>query len=121
MRFRARPPEKTLWGTVSDLKAVARPVVVQQPMGHTAYHHVGEDGAMNPLLSLNTGRPLGEDAVSTAARVISVAAIAAGAYHGYKRTGSAGWAVGWALLAGLAPIIVIPVAFAQGFAKRKGH
>jgi hypothetical protein len=118
--------EKTLWGTVSDLKAVQQPVLRQQPMGHTAYHHVGEDGAIHPLISLNTGRPLGEDTTtsiwgSTTARVIAAAAIAAGAYHGYKRTGSAGWAVGWGVLAGLAPIIVIPIALAQGFAKRKGR
>lgn len=114
-------PTKTMWGTVSDLNAVQRPVVVQQPMGHTAYHHVGEDGAMNPLLSLNTGRAMGADEISATAKIVSVAAVAAGAYHGYKRTGSAAWAVGWALLAGLAPIIVIPVALAQGFAKRKGR
>ena len=47
----------------------------------------------------------------------SVVGMAAGAYHGYKRNDSVGWAVGWALLGGLFPIIAIPVAFAQGFGK----
>lgn len=41
-----------------------------------------------------------------------------GAYHGYKRNSSVGWAIVWGLLGGAFPIIAIPVAFAQGFAKR---
>ncbi len=45
----------------------------------------------------------------------SVAGTGIGAYHGYKRNDSVGWAIGWALLGGLFPVIVIPVAFAQGF------
>ncbi len=48
-----------------------------------------------------------------------VAGTAIGAYHGYKRNDSVGWAVAWALLGGLAPIVVIPVAYAQGIGKRK--
>ena len=40
-----------------------------------------------------------------------------GAYHGYRRTGSVGWTIAWALLGGLFPIITIPVAFAQGFGR----
>lgn len=44
----------------------------------------------------------------------------ASAYHGYKRSGgSVGSAVGWAFLGLIAPIITLPVALAQGFAKRK--
>lgn len=49
---------------------------------------------------------------------LSLAGTAVGAYHGYKRNDSVGWAIGWALLGGLFPIIVIPVAFAQGIDKR---
>ncbi len=45
------------------------------------------------------------------------AGTAAGAYHGYKRTGSVGWALGWAIAGGVAPIITLPIALAQGFAK----
>jgi len=48
----------------------------------------------------------------------SLAGMSAGAYHGYKRTGNAGWAIGWALFGGLLWPIAIPLMFAQGFAKR---
>jgi hypothetical protein len=41
-----------------------------------------------------------------------------GAYHGYKRTESIGWAIGWSLLGGLFPFITIPIAYAQGFGQR---
>lgn len=41
-----------------------------------------------------------------------------GAYHGYKRNNSIGWGIAWGLLGGAFPFITIPVAFAQGFAKR---
>ena len=47
----------------------------------------------------------------------SVAGVSAGAYHGYKRNDSVGWAIGWALLGGVFPFITIPVSLAQGFAK----
>lgn len=52
---------------------------------------------------------------------VSMLAGGAAAYHGYKRTGSIGWAVGWALLGSLVPIVTIPVALAQGFGKKKGR
>lgn len=50
----------------------------------------------------------------------SIAGTAGGAYHGYKRNKSIGWAIGWGLLGGLFPIIVLPLAAAQGFGKPKG-
>lgn len=50
--------------------------------------------------------------------IAGLAGTAIGAYHGYKRNDSVGWAIGWALLGGLFPVIVIPVAFAQGIGKR---
>ncbi len=77
-------------------------VQVPQSMGHTAYNHVGMD-------------------VDGMWRVASVAAVGLAAYHGYRRNNSIGWAVGWALLAGLAPVITVGVAVAQGFGKRKGR
>lgn len=49
---------------------------------------------------------------------LSAAGTALGAYHGYKRHSSVSWAIGWAVLGGFAPFIVIPVAFAQGFGTR---
>jgi hypothetical protein len=54
-------------------------------------------------------------------RLLGVAGMAIGAYHGYKRNNSVGWAIGWGLLGGLIPIIVIPIAFAQGIGKPKGR
>lgn len=52
-------------------------------------------------------------------RALSIAGTALGAYHGYRRNrGSVGWAIGWALLGGMFPVITIPVALAQGFGKR---
>ena len=55
----------------------------------------------------------------TLASTVAVAGTALGAYHGFKRTESLGWAVGWALLGGLFPFITIPVALAQGFGRRE--
>lgn len=50
---------------------------------------------------------------------LSVAGTVVGAYHGWKRDESVGWAIGWALLGGMFPYIVIPVAFAQGIDAKK--
>lgn len=50
---------------------------------------------------------------------VALAGTALGAYHGYKRTESVGWAIGWALLGGLFPFITVPVALAQGFGKHE--
>ncbi len=51
--------------------------------------------------------------------IASIAGAAIGAYHGYKRNDSVGWAICWSLLGSLAPVIVIPVAYAQGIGKPK--
>lgn len=40
------------------------------------------------------------------------------AYHGYKRTGKVGSAVGWGILGTLFPVITNSVAVAQGYGKR---
>lgn len=53
--------------------------------------------------------------------IAGIAGAALGAYHGYKRNDSVGWAIGWSLLGSLFPVIVIPVAYAQGIGKRKGR
>lgn len=49
--------------------------------------------------------------------IIQAASIGICAYHGYKRNESVGWAIGWALLGGLFPIITPAIALAQGFGK----
>jgi hypothetical protein len=53
------------------------------------------------------------------AYVGSMAGLAAGAYHGYKRNDSVGWAIGWAVLGSLFWPIALPIMFAQGFGQRK--
>jgi len=58
-------------------------------------------------------------ALKVAYLLAGVAGTAIGAYHGYKRNDSVGWAIGWALLGGIFPVIVIPVAYAQGIGERK--
>jgi len=52
--------------------------------------------------------------------IVDTASMAACAYHGYKRNNSIGWAIGWALLGGMFPIITPVIAVAQGFGKPIG-
>lgn len=51
--------------------------------------------------------------------VLSAASSGASAYHGYKRSGSVGAAIGWGLLGAFFPVITPAVALAQGFGKPK--
>lgn len=55
----------------------------------------------------------------TLGRLLSLAGFVGGAYHGYKRNQSAGWAFGWAVFGGIVPIFALPLAVAQGFAQPK--
>ena len=71
----------------------------------------------SPAELTGTGQAAAGNAWTLAASTLGLVGTGLGAYHGYKRTGSIGWAIGWALLGGLFPIITIPVAIAQGFAK----
>lgn len=77
-------------------------------IGHTAYHHVGAVPGQMPQ-------------ISTARKVLGWVAVGAATYHGYRRNQSVGWAIGWAVAAGFAPIITTGIAVAQGFGKRKGR
>jgi hypothetical protein len=52
-------------------------------------------------------------------KVAGAVSVAASAYHGYKRNQSIGWALWWALMGGLAPIITPAIAVAQGFGQPK--
>lgn len=69
-------------------------------------------------LSIN-GREISPVA-AVAYSALSVAGTVTGAYHGYRRNKSVGWAIGWAILGSIFPIITIPVSLAQGFGKPKG-
>jgi len=49
--------------------------------------------------------------------VASAASAAAGAFHGYRRNQSIAWALVWAVLGGMFPVVVPAIALAQGFGK----
>lgn len=51
--------------------------------------------------------------------VSEIVAVGASAYHGYKRNNSIGWALWWGFMGALAPIVVVPIAVAQGFGERE--
>lgn len=53
----------------------------------------------------------------TVYEVASFAGAALGAYHGYKRNNSVGWAFGWFIFGAVLPVLAIPVMFAEGFGK----
>jgi hypothetical protein len=75
-----------------------------------------------PQTNYVPGQPkaaMGEFEMTPFRQVTGLAGAAAGAYHGYKRNNSVGWAIGWALLGGAFPIITVPVSLAQGFGKKK--
>jgi hypothetical protein len=55
----------------------------------------------------------------TIGSVQSMAGLAIGGYHGYKRTGSLGWTALWAVAGSIFPLFTGVVALAQGFAKPK--
>lgn len=60
-----------------------------------------------------------DDAVHTGAG--RTVAMAANAFHGYRRNGSIMWALAWAALGYTAPVITTVIATAQGFGHKKGH
>ena len=49
--------------------------------------------------------------------LLGTVGMALGAYHGYRRNQSVGWAVAWGALGAAFPFITVPVALAQGFGK----
>jgi len=57
----------------------------------------------------------------TAYALLGTAGMGIGLYHGWKRTGSTGWTIGWGLLGAWLPILVIPLAFIQGIGKKEGR
>jgi hypothetical protein len=52
-------------------------------------------------------------------RAVGLAGGAAGAYHGYKRTGSVGWAILWSFWGSFGAPLAVPIMLAQGFGKKK--
>ena len=70
-------------------------------------------------------RTLGADDTPTSlATVVHSDSVKTGAaialtFHGYRRTGSLIWALVYGLCGRIAPVVAVPVAFAQGFGERK--
>jgi hypothetical protein len=52
-------------------------------------------------------------------KVARTVVMAGAVYHGYKRTGSVGWAILYGALGSLVPYVAVPVMVAQGFGKPK--
>jgi hypothetical protein len=50
-------------------------------------------------------------------RTLQITGAALGAWHGYRRNGSVGWAVAWGLAGAAVPPITLPIAFAQGLGR----
>jgi len=81
---------------------------------------LGDDApAPNQGLVVDSGPTVLKRTLAITYAIASVAGTGIGAYHGYKRNDSVGWAIVWALLGGLFPVVVIPVAYAQGIGKQK--
>jgi hypothetical protein len=49
---------------------------------------------------------------------LRMAGSALGAYHGWKRNESIGWAIGWGILGAMFPLITSGIAVAQGLSKK---
>ena len=58
---------------------------------------------------------LASDGFRTAYSILSILGATTGAYHGYKRHDSVGWAIGWFLLGGVFPFLTIPLSLAEGY------
>jgi hypothetical protein len=86
----------------------------ERPYGVAPFTGVGAD----PVPSTVPGVPMRTFPVLSpwwkAASAISAAACA---YHGYKRNQSVGWALWWAAMGGIAPVIAPVIAVAQGYGK----
>jgi len=73
---------------------------------------------MNPNPAIAAVRPAGDltyPAPSPTFAWLSAISAGLGAYHGYKRNGSIGWALVWAASGAVLPVVTPAIAFAQGF------
>lgn len=92
-------------------------------MGCACDGNAGPKAAMRGLLGLRAIGELEEEGrmppgTYLAYSVLSMLGSTTGAYHGYKRNNSLGWALAWFVLGSMFPMVTIPVSLAQGFAKR---
>jgi hypothetical protein len=87
----------------------------ERPYGVAPFTGVGVDPSVSPPLVAGPGLIV-QNKYWQAASALSAAACA---YHGYKRNQSIGWALWWAAMGGLAPVIAPVIAVAQGYGKPK--
>lgn len=128
--FRPTPPGTVvqvtpLLGLGGPFPGNAGPFVTP-PRGYDGF---GADAATKPpvavvepvkLVPVTAPKVPAEDTSGTLHTLNKIAGYAGylgGAFHGYKRTESVGWAFGWALFGGLIWPLAIPVMLAQGFGK----
>lgn len=55
------------------------------------------------------------------AGILSMVSSGLSTYHGYRRHGTVGAAIGWGILGAIFPVITPAVALAQGFGRPKGR
>ncbi len=81
-------------------------------------------GAVSYFRDTRTPMRLGDDADPSTPvleqPVIKTALALAYTYHGYKRTGSVAWALGYLIAGKVAPVVTGAVVLAQGFGDKKG-
>lgn len=71
------------------------------------------------VINVERTTQLGHQPWYKAYRALGMVGSIAGAYHGYKRNESVGWAIGWGLFGSILPFVALPVAYFQGFGKRE--
>ena len=103
-----------IWSPARVPPVSAQAPIFEEPIFQDPY----KNRKIVPTATMGLGISSG-NTTSALYQAAGVAGMAIGAYHGYKRNNSVGWAIGWALLGGIFPVIAIPVAFAQGIGKRK--
>jgi hypothetical protein len=91
------------------------PVMVMPMMNQQILSKLGINGLGTSLME----KPQETSLLTKAYIASSWVGALSGAYHGYLRNKSAGWAFGWFLAGGIVPFFTIPLSYAQGFGKEK--
>ena len=121
-------PDKPIWGEcdpvtqqmLDTLKPLAEKKATETAIiGYDASQDVVPDYSNTSIKQNTSGFNAPDFQINPLWLALGVAGGAVGAYHGYRRNDSVMWAIVWSTLGGIAPIIVIPVALAQGIGKRK--
>ncbi len=120
-----RPPEQTRGADASGMGSLGATDVFDRPRslprGGAPEYLADGMGCSDGCGGKGNGMAgLQDDIVGVATGPIArtVGGIAA-TYHGYKRTGSIGWALLWGILGSSFPLVAVPLAVAQGFGHRK--